>query len=57
MHGEPRSRQNDRPKATRMDMVASVALPLVVIALGIAVSAQASGGLDALIEICLSVIS
>ncbi|WP_181701301.1 hypothetical protein [Chthonobacter albigriseus] len=56
MDTDPHSAKPSRTQASRMDLVASVVLPLAVMGLGVALSAEASGGLNALVDICLSVI-
>lgn len=50
----PTDRSGERPRT--LDLVASVALPLAVIALGVALSAGTEGGLSAFLEICRSVL-
>jgi hypothetical protein len=48
--------QPQPPRAARSDMLASLALPGLVIALGIAVSLGVSGGFGALADLCLSMV-
>ncbi|WP_237155141.1 hypothetical protein [Oryzibacter oryziterrae] len=45
-----------QPRTARSDMLASLALPGLVIAFGIAVSLGVSGGFGALADLCLSMV-